>query len=348
MGGIGLALVLAFANANEGQSQDIVNGYERQVVDIAGKPTEAIEAFAYMEQPLTIQEMQINRVNRTLAAGDESPLHIIGLFEGDREMYIGNHQAMVYTSSNNHIARVEDGRLLIADTAVTGDNVTITCTYQHMSQDIHISIKQSLEDTIRLNNEGKRVVTNKTALDVLVNKKRGLPSDYVPDGLVEPDVPFSFSGQDEKRNLRPIAASALEEMFKGAKEEGLHLVAVSGYRSYRRQTFLHNYKIRKYGLEATKRVSAIPGHSEHQTGLAMDISCRSVRNKLVRSFGETSEGIWLSENAHKYGFIIRYPNGKEDVTGYVYEPWHVRYLGVNLATKVYESGLTYEEYLATE
>ena len=98
-------------------------------------------------------------------------------------------------------------------------------------------------------------------------------------------------------------------------------------------------------VEKANRTSAKAGQSEHQTGLAMDITLKSLNYELTTSFGNTAEGKWVEKNAHNYGFIIRYPEGKEDITGYSYEPWHIRSVGVDLATKIYNSGLTYEEYL---
>lgn len=113
---------------------------------------------------------------------------------------------------------------------------------------------------------------------------------------------------------------------------------ISGYRSYDYQTSLYNNYVAIDGEDAANRYSAKPGYSEHQTGLAFDIG------ELNYQFGETPAGIWLAQHAHEYGFIIRYPQGKENVTGYMYEPWHVRYLG-DQASSVYASGLTLEEYL---
>ena len=128
-------------------------------------------------------------------------------------------------------------------------------------------------------------------------------------------------------------------MAEAAKKEGYNIPLVSGYRSYELQKTIYNNYIDIYGQAATDTFSAKPGHSEHQSGLAMDVG------KIDDNYGNTSEGKWLALNANKYGFIIRYPKGKEHITGYKYEPWHIRYLGVDIATKVYSSGLTLEEYL---
>ncbi|MBR2564600.1 MAG: M15 family metallopeptidase [Paenibacillus sp.] len=192
--------------------------------------------------------------------------------------------------------------------------------------------------------DSQSVVTNAQAMTVIVNKQRSLPEGYEPSDLVEPDVPFSFDGPHEKRQMRKEAAEALEKLFAGAKADGIELRAVSGYRSYQRQVSIYNNNVKTKGEEYASRVSAVPGRSEHQTGLAMDVSSPSVGNVLEEVFGSSKEGEWLDEHAAEYGFIIRYPKGEEDVTGYVYEPWHIRYVGADLAPDVVQSGLTLEEY----
>lgn len=189
------------------------------------------------------------------------------------------------------------------------------------------------------------VVTNPASVHVLVNKERNLPSDYVPDDLVVPDVPFSFSGDSPKKQMRKEAAEALEKLVAAARQDDITLKAVSGYRSYNTQKALFDSYAEKDGIEAANRYSAHPGQSEHQTGLTMDISGASVNYALTTELGKTKEGIWLAEHAADYGFIIRYPEGKEHITGYMYEPWHIRYIGVDAAKAVVESGLTLEEYL---
>jgi LAS superfamily LD-carboxypeptidase LdcB len=183
------------------------------------------------------------------------------------------------------------------------------------------------------------------SITALVNRNYLLPSSYVPSHLVEPKVRFSFDYKDDKRLMRKEAAAALEKMFRSAKKQKkLILYGVSGYRSYHRQReiYLHNVALR--GRSATDSFSAKPGSSEHQTGLTIDISCASIDNSLSRSFANTKEGKWVAKNAHKYGFIIRYPAGKSKITGYEYEPWHIRYVGVKIATYLYKNNLTLEEY----
>lgn len=179
---------------------------------------------------------------------------------------------------------------------------------------------------------------------VFVNKERNLPADYVPIDLYAPKVAFTFPNDEPRRYMRFEAALALERMFAAAKAENLHLYATSGYRSYNKQAEIFANQVRRVGeVEANKYV-AYPGQSEHQTGLAMDITSYSVGLGLYASFGDTPEGLWLAQNAHLFGFIIRYPLGKEHITGYGYEPWHVRYVGQEEAEYMHLHDLTLEEY----
>jgi D-alanyl-D-alanine carboxypeptidase len=203
--------------------------------------------------------------------------------------------------------------------------------------------QSALQATVK-EEDGTAIVTNATSDTVVVNKKRSLPVGYVPDDLVEPQVPFSFEGPHEKRHLRKEAAEALEKLFDGAEKDGIELRAVSGYRSYKRQVSIFNNNVKTKGQEYASKVSAVPGTSEHQTGLSIDVSSPSVGNVLEQSFGASKEGEWLEKHAPEYGFIIRYMKGKEDVTGYVYEPWHIRYVGIDIAEDVAKQGMTLEEY----
>lgn len=190
-------------------------------------------------------------------------------------------------------------------------------------------------------------VTEDKSITALVNKSYGLDETYIPDDLVTVNVPTVLENP-EVRQLRQVAADALYEMFEEAEKSGIYLHARSGYRSYQTQVQLFNNYAEKHGEEAANRYSARPGHSEHQTGLVMDVTSEKVNFQLDEKFGDTKEGEWLRDNAHEFGFIIRYPKEQEHITGYIYEPWHIRYLGREVATAVYESGLTYEEFLVEE
>ena len=188
------------------------------------------------------------------------------------------------------------------------------------------------------------IVENPEAIDVLVNRINNLPDTYVPEDLVKITELPTILSNPEVNQLREPAYEALKSLFSAANEAGYDLYARSGYRSYKTQVSLYSSYVANHGQTAADTFSAKPGQSEHQTGLSMDITCEAMNFQLDDTFGATEEGKWVSENAHKYGFIIRYPKGKEDITGYMYEPWHIRYLGIELATDVYESGLTLEEF----
>ena len=127
-----------------------------------------------------------------------------------------------------------------------------------------------------------------------------------------------------------------------AAEEGLNLWIGSGYRSYQDQEIIYNNYVAMDGVEMADTYSARPGYSEHQTGLVIDC------NTIDDAFGNTPESAWLAEHAHEYGFVIRYPKGKEDITGYQYEPWHIRYVGSKVATECYERGICLEEYFGID
>lgn len=192
---------------------------------------------------------------------------------------------------------------------------------------------------------GKNVIHNPNNPLVLVNKTNSLPDGYTPADLIRPAVPFPFGEEKlEKSYLRAEAAHALEKMFAEAKKNGIELYAVSGYRSYERQTVLFEAEIKRVGKEKAVQAVAVPGSSEHQTGLAIDISSKSVDLGLTEDFGTVKEGIWLKNNAHRFGFIIRYPKGKESITQYQYEPWHFRYVGEKAAAEIQGKNLTLEEY----
>lgn len=192
-----------------------------------------------------------------------------------------------------------------------------------------------------------QVVSDPAEITVLVNKQYRLPAEYRPDDLVIPNVPFLFTGADDRRLMRREAAQALESMVEAAEQSGIYLAAASGYRSYETQHYLFNHYMRIYGEDHARRYSAEPGHSEHQTGLAMDVSGRSGACAIDDCFAGTPEAEWLKEHAHRFGFIIRYPAGKESITGYAYEPWHLRFTGTAVSQQIFAKRSTLEEYYGT-
>lgn len=207
--------------------------------------------------------------------------------------------------------------------------------------------KQCSNEVVEIQETKERVVkvdlTKYDNIDVLVNKYEEIEDEYVPKDLRTVKIDFSFKGEDEQKKIRSEAADNLEKLVKDAKSKGLTLIGVSGYRSYETQSVFYNSSVEKQGSDHAEKFSAKAGSSEHQTGLAMDLSCKAVNNKLVEKFDKTKEGIWLKDNCYKYGFIIRYPKGKEQITGYSYEPWHIRYVGKELAKYINDNKLTLEE-----
>lgn len=188
---------------------------------------------------------------------------------------------------------------------------------------------------------------NPSHVTALVNKDHSLPKDYAPSDLVQVQVPTVFDNS-EANQLRQEAADQLVDLFQDASDQGFELLARSGYRSYATQADLFANYVQANGLEAAQTFSAQAGTSEHQTGLAMDITSPEVDYALTESYIDTEPGQWLANNAHRFGFIMRYPQGKEDITGYQFEPWHYRYFGPELASYLFENDLTYEEFLAED
>ena len=162
----------------------------------------------------------------------------------------------------------------------------------------------------------------KTYIDgvLIANKSYSLPESYNPNGLTDECL------------------EAFGRMQKAAASRGLSIYISSGFRSYSSQKSIYNRYVNRDGRAAADTYSARPGHSEHQTGLSIDL------NTITQSFGNTAEGKWVAAHCHEYGFILRYPKGKSHITGYCFEPWHFRYVGVDTATKIMNSGLCLEEY----
>ncbi len=156
---------------------------------------------------------------------------------------------------------------------------------------------------------------------LIANKTYALPSDYDPGDLL-----------DECKQ------AFMQMAYDAYYNDGIYLEGISGYRSYATQNRIYNNYVAADGKALADTYSARPGHSEHQSGLALDV------NSVESSFAYTAEAKWIAANCYKYGFILRYPYGKTDKTGYIYEPWHIRYVGVDIATKIHNSGLCLEEY----
>lgn len=205
----------------------------------------------------------------------------------------------------------------------------------------------SVEDIITYVNIGldKKYYTNVTKIEdqhnllVLVNKYNQLNSTFTPKNLKVINSKYQWHGRSNQ--LTKEAALAFEEMCEAAKKENIYIYAGSGYRSYASQKYIYNNYVATDGFDNAETYSARPGYSEHQTGLAMDIANT---NDFIDK--NDKEYKWLINNSYKYGFILRYPEYKDTLTGYMYEEWHYRYVSKEIAKKVYESGLTYDEFIA--
>ena len=180
---------------------------------------------------------------------------------------------------------------------------------------------------------------------ILVNKKNLLSADYEPENLVEIHEPTgSKLDKTYVNRLNATVYKAFKDMQADALKKGFEIVIDSSYRTYQYQEKIFNDCVLKKGLEYTQKFVATPGGSEHQTGLAIDIIFRR-NNEMIENQNESDpEIIWLFANAYKYGFILRYPKGKEEITEFNFEPWHFRYVGKELAEKLYTSDITLEEY----
>lgn len=296
----------------------------------APEATESVETTEKAETESTEPQM-----SETLEPGRVTSIELdrysLDLEIGEREMPMVTmypedavNKGEIWTSSDEGVATVDRyGNV----TGRGGGECTVTVTSVDnpaVSAEVSVKVKadettaETAAETTQTKEEETKDLTYIAGI-LVVNKTYSLPPDYNP----------GVNGE---------AYSAFLKMQAAAQQEGIMLNIRSGFRDYYSQRAIYQSYYNKDGVGAD-RYSARAGHSEHQTGLAFDL------NSLEQSFGSTAEGIWLKNNCAKYGFIIRYPEGKENITGYMYEPWHVRYLGVDVATKVYESGKCLEEYL---
>ncbi len=182
------------------------------------------------------------------------------------------------------------------------------------------------------------------SLWLVVNRDRPISLDYVPENIRLVDVTSRTDKGDDERSMRDDAATALESLFAAAEAENIFLLLGSGYRDADLQATYYNSYVAAEGQAEADKYSAKPGTSEHQTGLVADVSPEDRNCYLSTCFADTPEGIWVRDNAHNYGFVIRYPEGKESITGYQFEPWHLRFVGDELAADLFGTGQTLEEY----
>ena len=247
----------------------------------------------------------------------------------------------IWASSNELIAKVDEyGNI----TGIAAGDCVVTCT-AHSNPNVVATIEVKVYDpeatTLPVTTTAAPgVVTTATTPSIAASRDDIEIRDGITyvQGIMIANKTFPLPATYNP-GLQPEAQAAFTEMQTAAAKDGLTLNICSGFRSYETQNQLYLRYCNRDGKAAADRYSARPGHSEHQTGYAMDI------NMASSAFNNTPEAKWIAENCWKYGFILRYPEGKEDITGYMYESWHVRWLGEDLAKKVFDSGLTLEEYL---
>ena len=261
--------------------------------------------------------------------GTDSKIEVTGLkietasvsleVEGEAQLNIvvepleATDKSLSFVSTDGNIALVDaSGKIKGVDTGNCQIKVTSNSNNSIVGE-VEVEVKAKAPAVV---NSGGLTYINGM---LVVNKSYALPASYNPGASSE-------------------AMNSFYAMQSAAANDGISLFIVSGFRSYNTQASLYNGYVASYGQAAADTFSARPGHSEHQSGLAFDI------NAADSSFAGTPEAVWLANNSYKFGFIIRYPQGKESITGYMYEPWHIRYIGVGNASAVYSSGLTLEEY----
>jgi zinc D-Ala-D-Ala carboxypeptidase len=243
------------------------------------------------------------------------------------------------------------GALAIGAAGVYGLPRIISDQVSQLPDSIQNIADQVQAKPVTIFNPPKYSIDDADSIWVVVNKQRQIsPLRYKPENLVFPDFPRPKIQNPFGLQLREEAALATVEMAFAMAEEGIGtLILNSGFRTYKNQQGLYNRTRDTRGLAVAEKLSARPGHSEHQLGLAADFSARGLGCVIMVCFGNTEAGRWLEENSHQYGFILRYPKGYRSITGFQYEPWHFRYVGVELATEMRTKGMkTLEEFWGLE
>ena len=243
------------------------------------------------------------------------------------------------------------GTLLIGAAGVLGLPKMFSDQVANLPESIQTVADQVQAKPVTIFDPPKHSLDEADSIWVVVNKQRQIsPLKYQPENLVFPAFPKPKVQNPFGLQLREEAALATEEMAAAMTEEGFGtLILNSGFRTYKNQQGLYSRTRDTRGLAVAEKLSARPGHSEHQLGLAADFSVRGQGCVIMVCFGNTEAGRWLAENAHQYGFVLRYPKGYKPITGFQYEPWHFRYVGVELATEMKTKGIkTLEEFWGLE
>ena len=271
-----------------------------------------------------IEKNDFSTIINTLLDNDYSPNEINSILENLSDVNINKLLSSPYVDLTNYYK-------------ISNLNVDKINEYEDYKNNKNVSYEDAVTQVnIGLNNKYYteiKDIENPADLTVLVNKYNALPADYEPDDLV------SLSNGSQFK-LRKVAAEAYEKLIDYAEDNGVEVLPFSGYRSYSTQKVIYNNHVNNNGRERADTYSARPGHSEHQLGLAVDI--RSKGYELKRLTPDDAK--WINENCSKFGFIVRYTKEDEFITGYMEETWHLRYVGKNIAEKVMNLGITYDEY----
>ena len=294
----------------------------------------------YYKYKITYEKVS-KEVKRTISIKDTSKPIITLNGNSTISIYIGDtYKELGATAKDNYDGDISKS-ISVSGSVNTKKAGTYTVTYKTKDSSGN---ENSINRTVKVikkttsNTDNSNGVIGKTSKGYTIEKKDGL---YYINGILVVNKTYNLPSTYNPGGLLAVFNTNFNKMKEDAKKEGLTLSVISGFRSYSYQNTIYNKYVKADGQAEADRYSARPGHSEHQTGLAADI------NKIDYNWGKTPEGKWLNDNCYKYGFILRYLEGKESITGYKYEPWHIRYVGVDLATKLYNDGdwITLEEYL---
>ena len=309
---------LSFDGTNDGV---IISSENILTANIAGDYE--ITAKAKNEDILKKFNVKVNEIAQKIDVDKNSvKLYVNGSTKINAKVFPENsyNSEVEYLTSDEKVAVVDNEGNITAKSSGKCDIKIKTKAEPVIEVNIPVTVRnkeQSFDRNNQTSNEGEVTYINGV---LVVNKKYGVPSSYNP-------------------GVNQTALNAYYSLKADANSVGFSMPLLSGFRSYNTQVGLYNRYVSAYGQATADTFSARPGHSEHQTGLAFDVG------SIDNNYGNTAGGKWLANNCYKYGFIIRYPKGKQNITGYQYEPWHIRYLGNPLATEVHNSGLCLEEYL---
>lgn len=241
-------------------------------------------------------------------------------------------------------------RSLIILLVVVSSLAATVMAWRYLTRSTPIDIAPSQQETSPTTNsqtfnKNQHSATDPSSIWVVVNKSRPLSEpQFSPNDLIVPDVKLRLDPSAEQMQARQIIHQPLKDLFAAGKVAGFDFAFGSGYRSYALQQQFYQEYVRTMGETEANRTSARAGASEHQTGLSFDIEATGQKCHLDKCLADLPDGKWLAEHAHEHGFIIRYPLGKESITGYDFEPWHLRYVGKELASQLHSSNKTMEEF----